>query len=79
MNPKSLALTGGVMISVITLLLMIFHKVVGLGHKTLGVIMDLCPMYSDTLIGSVIGLVFAFVLGYVLFYMFATIHNFLDS
>lgn len=79
MNPKSLALTGGVMISIITLLLMIVYKVLGLGHKSLGVIMDLCPMYSDTIVGSVIGLVFAFVLGYVLFYLFATIHHFLDS
>lgn len=79
MNPKSLALTGGVMLSIITLILMILDKIMGVGHRTLGVLMDLCPMYSGTIVGSIVGLVFSFVLGYVLFYLFVTLHRFLDS
>ena len=79
MNPKSLALTGGVMISSIALILMILHKIAGLGHKSLSLLMECCPMYSSSIVGSIVGVVFAFVLGYVLFYLFATIHHFLDS
>jgi len=79
MNPKSLALTGGVMVSLITLILMILYKVAGLGHKTLSLLMEFCPMYSSSIVGSIVGVVFAFVMGYVLFYLFATLHHFLDS
>ncbi len=79
MNPKSLALTGGVMLSMIALILMILHKVMGFGHKTLSVLMEFCPMYSSSIVGSLVGVVFAFVMGYVLFYTFVTVHHFLDS
>jgi hypothetical protein len=79
MNPKSLGLAGGFLHGIIVFVLTLLAMTVGIGSKTLGILIDMCPMFSISLSGAIIGFSYAFIIGYALFYMLATLYHFFEG
>jgi hypothetical protein len=67
LNAKRLGIAGGVVLGVLTLVLTLIGVFFGHGVAFLGVIGSLYPLYTVSLVGAVIGLIYSFILGFIIF------------
>jgi hypothetical protein len=79
MKPKSLGLAGGLLHGLLVFVLTILGMSVGVGTKTLAILIELCPMYSLSLGGAIIGFSYAFIIGFALCYLLATFYHFFEG
>lgn len=74
-NAKSLALSGGVIWGMALFLITLLSLATGYASMFLGLIADIYPGYSISILGSFIGLIYGFVDAYLGFYILAWLYN----
>jgi hypothetical protein len=78
LSTKSLGISGGftlgIFIAVLTLLSLIFGVFPGIVG-----LFSILPLYSVTVMGSVIGFMYGFIFGYIFFHVLAMFYNVLEG
>ena len=78
LNAKRMGIAAGIVLGVLTLILTLLGLFMGHGLAFLGILASLYPMYSVTLPGAVIGLLYGFFLGFIIFYFIAHVYESID-
>ncbi len=79
LNPKKLGLAAGIVWGATIFLTTLISVATGYGKAFLESYGSLHPGYSISLLGSVVGLVYAFICAFVGLYVFGLIHNKLEK
>ena len=77
-HPKTLALSGGATYGVIVFILTLLTTLLGIGTPWLTFFLDL-PLYSLSMMGSIVGLLYGFIIGYVVLYLLGSFYLFFEG
>ena len=77
-NPKTLALSGGVTYGIVVFVLTLLSTMLGLGTNAIVFFVGL-PLYTMSIMGSIIGFIYGFIIGYVVLYLLGTLYIFFDG
>tara|TARA_B100000427_G_scaffold135314_1_gene112508 strand:+ start:1958 stop:2197 length:240 start_codon:yes stop_codon:yes gene_type:complete len=75
LNAKRMGIAGGIVLGVLTLVLTVIGVLFGHGLTFLGILTSLFPLYSVTMVGSIIGLINGFILGFIIFYLLIHVYD----
>ena len=79
LDPKILGLAGGVLYGGILFLLTLIAMIMGLGADLIILLMGLIPIFTISLTGSIIALIYGFIMGYILLFIFGSLHDFFEG
>jgi hypothetical protein len=77
-HPKTLALSGGATYGVIVFVLTLMTTLLGIGTPCVAFFLEL-PLYSLSMMGSLVGLLYGFIVGYVVLYLLGGFYSFFDG
>lgn len=78
LSSKSLGISGGLTLGIFIAVLTLLSLIFGVFPGIVG-LFSILPLYSVTVMGSVIGFMYGFIFGYIFFHVLAMLYNVLEG